>query len=183
MKKLLLFVPVLLLLVTVDTAQAQFDIGASYEMRSEVPENGFGIRVEKQIFEKLPLIKLRTRLHFSYFNQEASFSAAGQTFSTDLTTFDYGVALSGGISIGLVEPYAGLGLGAETFDLNADDVNNIGEDNENNIYWNTFIGARATIIPLIKPFVEYRYTNYELSSPDLQDDQNGRIMFGVYLSF
>lgn len=181
MKKLLLLIPILFILTFLTEAQAQIEIGASYELRSEEPKNGFGIRLEKGILEKLPLIKLRTRLHFSYFNEEISVSGGGQTFSTDLTSYDFGIALSGGVPIGLIEPYAGLGLGSETLDLSNDDFQNVGD--ESNIYWNTFIGARVTIIPLLKPFVEYRYSNYKLSSPDFSDDQNGRIMFGVYLSF
>ncbi|MFN1835403.1 porin family protein [Balneola sp. MJW-20] len=187
MKKLLFLIPILFFTVFMTDAQAQFEIGASYEVRDESPKNGFGVRVEKGIFEKFPLVNLRMRAHFSYFSESNNISGGNVSYSTDLTSYDFGLALTGGVPIGLIEPYAGLGLGSESFDLEVKDLQGVGADiqagDENNIYWNTFIGARVTIIPLLKPFVEYRYSNYKLSSPDLSDSQNGRIMFGVYLSF
>lgn len=192
MKRIL---PLTILLVAIFSATtfAQFEIGASYELRDEDPENGFGLRIQKGIFESLPVVNLGLRLHASYFSEENSIDPDNQSFSysQDLTHYDIGVAAIGGISLGLLEPYVGLGLGTENYERAIQDVqndpNNLAPESgdESSLYWNMLAGAKVTIIPLIKPFVEYRYSVTELEKPELDDvnSQTGRIMFGVSISF
>lgn len=166
---------------------AQLEIGASYELREEEPQHGFGLRIQKGFLEQLPLIDLGLRAHFSYFSAENSASEAGITYSRDLTNYDFGLAFIGGVNVGLMQPYIGLGLGSETVDIKPEDIGgvNISEEdrNESNIYWNAIVGAKVTVIPLIKPFIEYRYSNNSLSDPEVAKLSTGRIMFGVALSF
>ncbi|NGP89437.1 outer membrane protein [Fodinibius halophilus] len=168
------------------TANAQWSLGASYEIRDAEPKNGFGVRVEREILSKLPVINLGIRAHFSYFNENISYE--NQTYSTDITNYDYGVAAVGGVSVGPIDPYVGLGLGASTLDVTRENLGNVQkpqESNDNAIYWNGFVGAKVSIIPALKPFVEYRLedvSNYEDELNDI-DQSNGRLMFGVSLSF
>ncbi|MEX0720923.1 MAG: porin family protein [Balneolaceae bacterium] len=178
----------LTLIIFSTSAIAQIEIGASFELRNEDPESGFGLRIQKGFFEILPMVDVGLRAHFSYFREENQVDdSGGFSYSEDLTNYDFGIAAYGGVSLGLMEPYIGLGLGSETTDINVDYPLGAGpgpeEGEESNIYWNTFVGAKVTIIPLVKPFVEYRYSNKELGEPTLADAQNGRIMFGVNLSF
>ncbi|MDR9416946.1 MAG: porin family protein [Gracilimonas sp.] len=192
MKRIL---PLLVLIATFlsTPVMAQFEIGASYELRNEDPKNGFGVRIQKGIFESLPLVNLGIRIHGSYFSEENNVNPDNQTFSysQDLTNYDVGVAAIGGVSVGLLEPYVGVGLGTQNYQRAITDVQNnqLGavpeEGEENSMYWNILAGAKVTVIPLIKPFVEYRYSSSELEEPELQDvnAQTGRIMFGVSLSF
>jgi|AntRauTorcE11897_2_1112592.scaffolds.fasta_scaffold00236_16 opacity protein-like surface antigen len=175
------------------TTYAQFEIGASYELRDEDPKNGFGIRIQKGILDKLPIVNLGLRLHASYFSEENSIDPNNQSYSysQDLTNYDIGIAAIGGVSVGLLEPYVGLGLGTENYERAVRDIQNdpnsaapeSGE--ESSLYWNMLAGAKVTIIPLIKPFVEYRYSVSELEKPELDDvnSKTGRIMFGVSISF
>ena len=65
-----LFGVLMLATVTPDLVQAQWSIGASYEIREEAPKNGFGARVEREILKGLPLVNLSLRAHFSYFSDE-----------------------------------------------------------------------------------------------------------------
>jgi len=169
---------------------AQLEIGASYELRDEDPKSGFGLRIEKGILEKIPVVNLSLRAHGSYFSEENNVNPDNQSFSysEDLTNYDIGIAAVGGVSVGLIEPYIGLGLGTENYDKAVNDYNGLPGDrpeegDESNLYWNMFAGAKVTIIPILKPFVEYRYSNKELAEPTLAAAQNGRIMFGVSLSF
>lgn len=168
---------------------AQWSLGASYEIRNEEPKNGFGVRLERDILQKLPIVNLGLRAHFSYFNEENSLSREGITYSRELTNYDYGLAAVGGVSVGLVEPYVGLGLGSSTMDVNRDDLpENSPFDEENSdsaIYWNGFVGAEIKPIPLITPFVEYRLeqvSNYDDLGESIEEG-SGRFMFGVSLSF
>ncbi|MBD3616643.1 MAG: outer membrane beta-barrel protein [Gracilimonas sp.] len=189
--KRLITLPLLIVAIFSVSTYAQFEIGASYELRDEDPKNGFGLRIQKGIFEGLPIVNLGLRLHGSYFSEENNVSENNFSYSEDLTNYDVGIAAIGGVSLGLLEPYVGLGLGTQDYKRAISDVQNdpgnaapeSGE--ESSLYWNMLAGAKVTIIPMLKPFVEYRYSSYELEKPELQDvnSQTGRIMFGVSISF
>lgn len=166
---------------------AQTSIGASYEIRDEDPQNGFGVRLEREILQKLPIVNLSLRGHFSYFNEDISYD--DRTYSTDITNYDYGLAAVGGVSLGLLSPYVGLGLGSSTLDVNRENLPSgspLDEENDDSaIYWNGFVGAKVSPIPFIKPFVEYRLEDVSNYSDELSDikNSNGRLIFGVSLAF
>lgn len=190
--KQLLPLSIMMLGIFSTSSFAQFEIGASYELRDEEPENGFGVRIEKGILEKIPVVDLSLRLHASYFSEENNVDPENQSYSysQDLTNYDIGVAAVGGFSLGLLQPYIGLGLGTENYESvieNYSGPQSLEPDpaEDNNLYWNMLAGAKVTVIPLIKPFVEYRYINKSLDKPTVEElqTQNGRIMFGVVLSF
>lgn len=172
---------------------AQLEIGASYELRDEDPKSGFGLRIEKGILEKLPVVNLGLRLHGSYYSEENNVDPDGQTYSysSDLTNYEVGVSAIAGVSVGLLEPYVGLGLGTQNYERAIKDVQNDPGNSapesadESSMYWNMTAGAKVSAIPFIKPFVEYRYTTYNLEKPELQTvkDSNGTIVFGVSISF
>ena len=71
MKKVLPLIVIITALFSASTL-AQFEIGASYELREEDPKNGFGIRIQKGILSQLPIVNLGIRLHGSYFSEENS---------------------------------------------------------------------------------------------------------------
>lgn len=161
---------------------AQWGIGASYEMRSETPENGFGLRLERGILGKVPVVDLRLRAHFSYFNENADLSTGGGTVPAEITNYDYGLAAIGGVSLGLVKPYVGLGIGSTTFDAQYQGLPNPGSDSQ--FFWNALIGAEISAIPVLNPFVEYRLQPSD--EPDFSQDDlgsNGRLVLGVTLNF
>lgn len=192
MKKLL---PLTILIAALFSAStyAQLELGASYELREAEPESGFGLRIQKGILESLPVVNLGLRVHASYFSEENNVDPQNQSYSysEDLTNYDVGVAAIGGVSVGLLEPYVGVGLGTENYERAIQDVQNDPNNavpesgNESSLYWNVLAGAKVTIIPVLKPFVEYRYSAADLEKPELQDvkSKTGRIMFGVSLSF
>ncbi len=165
-----------------EMSKAQTSIGASYEIRNEDPQNGFGIRLERDIFQKLPVVNLGLRGHFSYFSEDNYVSDSGVTVG-DISAYDYGIAATAGISLGLVSPYVGTGVGAQTLDISSTD--------DSNIFWNGFVGANVSPIPVIKPFVEYRFQaadsfgslTQDANLSDIRDGNTGRLIFGVSLSF
>jgi hypothetical protein len=181
MKKYLFGVFLLGLMISItSTVSAQWSIGASYEIRSETPENGFGVRVERGFLNSLPLVDLNLRLHFSFFNEESSITAGSQTFSGDIQSYDYGAAATAGINIALLKPYVGLGIGSENFDFDSNDPS--ASFNEDNFYINGFGGVEVTLLPLIRPFIEYRISNLS-GAEDVSYDNVGRVAFGVNLRF
>lgn len=194
LKKILLAFASIALLVSAapQTASAQWSLGASYEIRNEEPKNGFGARIEREILGSLPLVNLGIRAHFSYFSDENNVDyndgSVSYSYSQDVTNYDYGLAAVGGVTVGPINPYVGLGLGATSLDVSRSDLPNNsafdGESSDSAIYWNGFVGAKLSALP-IQPFIEYRLedvSNYEEELRNVKSS-NGRMIFGVSLSF
>ncbi|WP_340106874.1 outer membrane beta-barrel protein [Rhodohalobacter sp. 8-1] len=189
-KTLLTFLSALLLLplTLTDTANAQWSIGASYEVRDEDPTNGFGVRIERGILSAVPIVDLGLRGHFSYFNESNDLTSEGVTFDQTIQSYDFGLAATGGVSVGLVKPYVGLGIGWDNSSLEySADAGDIGADirdefEADDFYWNGFIGAEVTIIPILNPFIEYRFTQIT-GRDDIDLDNVSRLALGVSLRF
>lgn len=162
------------------TAQAQWAVGASYEIRNEDPESGFGLRLERSFLQGVPLLDLGVRAHFSYFNDENNVSRDDFTFSRKIDVYDYGLAVLGGVKLGIVKPYVGLGIGNQQFKFNAD-IEEFDFD-ESSFYWNGFGGAEFTLLPVLNPFIEYRIANLT-STDDIEFDNVSRLAIGINLRF
>lgn len=185
----IIFSVVLLLPLTLtETANAQWSLGASYEVRDEDPANGFGIRLQRDILSAAPLVDIGVRAHFSYFNQSNSLTREGATSERDFETFDVGVAATGGISVGLVRPYVGLGMGWDNSSLEiSENVSGTGIESrepydKTDLYWNAFLGAEITIIPMVSPFIEYRFSQVS-DRGDINLHNVSRLALGVSLRF
>lgn len=164
---------------------AQWSIGASYEIRDKEPENGFGIRLERGLLGDAPVVDLRLRGHFSYFSKDNYAGEDGIEYG-QIENYDFGLAGVGGVSVGLLTPYIGVGLGSTTTDLKDAQLPSQGnEGSESKLFWNGFVGAELSPIPAVKPFVEYRLQAAQ-SFDELQesvDESNGRLIFGISLAF
>lgn len=181
MKKLLTIAGLSLLLsFSGITAQAQFSLGAAFEVRDEVPENGFGLRVEKGVLDQLPLLDLALRAHFSYFNESNELSINNVNVSRDVDVYDFGLAAIAGVKLGLVKPYIGLGVGNQNFSFDAD-PDQFSFD-ESSFYWNGFGGAEISILPILSPFIEYRITRLT-GTEDIDFDNVNRLAIGLKLNF
>lgn len=161
-------------------ASAQFAIGASYEIRDEMPENGFGLRVEKGLLPNMPVLDLNLRGHFSYFNETNSLSMEGVSFSRDVDVYDFGLAAVIGVNIGIVKPFVGAGIGRDRFKQSTEATGL--SYKEANFYWNAFGGAEVSILPFINPFLEYRISRFT-STDQLTFDNVNRIAIGLNFRF
>lgn len=163
-------------------AAAQWSIGASYEMREEDPENGYGIRIERDILKPIPIVDIGLRAHFSFFNEDNEFTRNNQSISGELQYYDYGLAATGGVSLGLLKPYVGLGIGKDDIEFKGDEGS---EDfSDTSFYWNGFAGAELSIIPKLHPFIEYRFQQAD-HPEDIETEfgSDGRLILGLSLSF
>jgi hypothetical protein len=73
--------------------------------------------------------------------------------------------------VGIIEPYAGLGIGSEEINITTDLISGLmdqsnpmllsilSQKTENNLYWNALVGAKISVLPVLRPFIEYRYTD------------------------
>lgn len=178
----------IMLFATPEQAAAQWSLGASYEVQNETPENGFGVRTERSILGQLPIIDLRMRAHFSYFSDDIGDDIRDDhnfpTSSDEIENYDFGLAAIGGVSVGLIKPYVGLGLGSQTVELSGNDVEDFNDGG--NIFWNALVGAEVSPIPMLKPFIEYRFESFDAfeDAEGLEyDSSKGRMVFGVSLFF
>lgn len=175
-------------LTITEDAEAQWSIGASYEVRDEEPTNGFGLRLQKNIFSTVPVVDIGLRGHFSYFNETNSLTRQGATYERDFESFDLGIAATGGISVGLVKPYVGLGIGWDNSTLEISEnisgttIENSEPYDKSDIYFNGFAGAEITIIPLINPFIEYRFSHIT-NREDVNLSNVSRLALGISLRF
>ncbi len=190
MKKLIFGFLALIVLTSfiTETASAQWGIGASYEIRNESPKTGFGLRVEREVLSVIPLINFQIRGHFSTFSEGNSVTRDNITFDREFEVYDFGAALVAGVNLGIVKPYAGAGLGSERFRFENNegiyfDSGIIDESfSETNFYWNGFGGAEVTLLPFLKPFIEFRYSRL-FDTDDIDFDNVSRLAIGVNLRF
>lgn len=183
-KVILAFATIALILSAIpQSVSAQMSVGASYELRDEEPISGFGIRIERALLEKAPIVNLGLRAHISYFNDNIILEESG--YSNDISNYDYGLAAVGGVSVGMISPYVGVGVGASTMEVSrAGSVNRPENSEDTSFYWNGLVGGKITVLP-IQPFVEYRLdeiSDYENELGDVERS-SGRLIFGVSLSF
>jgi len=97
----------------------------------------------------------------------------------------------------LIEPYAGMGIGSEEINITPNLISGLmdqsnpmlvsilSQKTENNLYWNALVGAKISVLPILKPFIEYRYTDSRLGKPRIEqiNPQVGRIIFGLVIKF
>lgn len=165
-------------------SHAQWNIGASYEIRQETPKNGFGLKIERPVLGAIPVVNLRMRAHISYFSEDFQGLNQLPQVNGNYKHYDYGLAALAGADIGFVMPYAGLGLGATTFDV---EFTNLPQgspleqtESDSKFHWNYFVGAEISPIPILHPFVEYRI--YNLDEPKFSDYSSGRLIIGLSLA-
>jgi len=159
-------------------ARAQWKFGASYQIRNKSPKKGFGFRLQRRILKVIPVVDLGLRAHFSYFNATNNISKSGVSVSRKLTFYDYGVDAVGGIPLGLLEPYVGMGIGANKYTIKH-------ENSGSRFFWNSFVGTSLTLIPVLHPFIEYRFipTKSPRFARNYNIDSHGRLILGLTLSF
>lgn len=182
---------------------AQLGIGFTYEKREiasqdlnkiGLAEYGFGVRIENDFNIRIPFMKFGWRMHASAFSAETSFSdqfndVIDQNISANI--IDAGFGLLGEIKMPLfANPYFGGGLGYEKQSLSySEEVECVTAPCPNietfvdgyGLYYNAVLGLKFSPIPLLKPFVEYRYTGYTTSKSILESP--GRLQLGVLLEF
>ena len=171
-----------------EDAEAQWAIGASYEIREETPQNGIGVRVERDILSAIPILDFSLRGHASFFNESTTVSRDGATVERDFESFDFGVAALAGVNVALLRPYVGLGLGMDSSSLNEEGTTDPRGYDSDDLNWNAFIGSYIRL-PIVSPFIEYRFSRTfdrdidNFDSDDFSRDNISRFAIGVSLRF
>lgn len=186
------FTSFLFFLLLADTQQikAQIGLGISYEIRDEKPTHGIGARLDYDVLQSIPLLSLTVRAHASYFSEvertEYVLSGLRTEVVKENVAYDVGASLLAGVSVAMVKPYIGLGLGMDssqffTFDARSGENRFVGISEEN-LYWNAFAGAEFVLIPIVSPFIEYRAVSI-VDPRNIDYTGFARVAFGIMLRF
>lgn len=173
-------------MIGLSDATAQWGVGASFERRNDDPQNGIGVHIEHDIVRFIPIVFIRSRAHFSYFTEESSRTIAGIAYSrSKVETYDYGAALYGGVNLGLLSPYVGIGAGSDKWNFYQNSNDSSPSSETSSFYYYGIAGVSISPIPFIKPFIEYRVANYNdiSAARDEIGEGNARFHFGVTLRF
>lgn len=183
---------------TYQQAEAQISIGASYEIRSRNPTNGFGIHLEKDLPLKLPLVAIGVRAQFSNFSEKNSVSGTSinnvrLSYDQKLNHYNLGLMALAKVKLGLLSPYVGLGIGTSHLQVKNTNLQEAllnggesGSKNKNSVYYEGALGASVTLLPMIHPFIEYRLqkNNFKnVINGFKTKDSSGIWAFGVSLQF
>ena len=188
-------------LLTINSANAQFALGGGLELREEEPKTGINLRLEKELEFSLPFVKFRGRVQGGFFTNdgiELSQNQLNQFSDPEINSYYAGANLLAEIGIPIpINPYGGLGVGYETITVKAGDATgnqsgNILDDSEGSGYIEATVGLKLSLLPLFKPFVEYRSVEpfsdldqfrNNVTSLNRDATANNRFVFGILLQF
>lgn len=176
-----------LLTIWSEYSYAQIGIGGGVDIRSEDPTNGYGLRLEYRIIELPPFVDFRVRAHGSYFFEEKLIQSEVNGLRSKLresnSAFDVGAAVLAGVNLGMIRPYAGLGLGVDSSEIGPrQSTTQYSGIKEENMFWNVLFGTELEIIPYVKPFFEYRFAQL-LNSRNVDFNEFERLSLGVIFRF
>lgn len=134
----------LMILILVEASFAQWEVGGSYSRRSEVPENGFGICVSRNLPFQWATIGFKVRAGVDLFRS----TEAAKKFLSE----DYYVDLIGTFFFRNVNPYFGLrtGLGHQ----------HINKFDENIFFLGVIAGMKFPLTELLHPYLEITSAKY-----------------------
>ena len=181
-------IPVLLILFIPQTSFSQWSVAGSFQLQDQDPTDGFGIHIERELLNPLPLLDIRLRAHGSRMGEDVEVSIEGSSLTQNITTWDFGLAGLAGVSSGVIRIYSGLGGGymrfeseAEEIDIDPELFDVIGEVDGSSFFWNFIAGFEFTPVPLVNPFFEYRFIS--VSDDDFGFSSLNRLSIGFTLDF
>lgn len=177
----------ILISVTANSAFSQIGLGVTYEIRDEKPTNGFGVHAQLALLN-LPMVSLSARAHYSNYSEDNSLTVSDVRYNQEIKSSEFGATAIVSVGLGFLSPYVGMGIGWQNFSVEsalADQIANefdIDVDNEENAakYFGV-IGAAVSPIPLLRPFIEYRYAG--ITKDNLGPSSHGTWVFGLQIRF
>lgn len=173
-------------LIFADVLSAQWGLGAAVEVRDQDPTSGVGVKLEREIFSKAPIVDLNLRAHFSWLYDGDGNGIVDdalnidEALNTEMNVYDYGFALVLGVKLGMVKPYIGGGIGREHYREGIG--GELSAHSEESFYWNGFGGAEIMLLPYLKPFIEFRYS--KLTDIDkINISEYNRLAIGITFRF
>lgn len=165
------------------TASAQMRIGFNYQLRNTIPKRGYGISLEPTVYRYKKLV-VDVRGFLGYFNHNGMQTLGDPTLPSD--TFNrnikYYVFGLGGVvryKFRYFDPFVSLGIGFNSYKVTSRGYVTI----KSSYLYNGSVGVEIEPIPVIKPFIEYRYTRSTVHDFQVQffkpNNSVGRLVVGI----
>lgn len=174
----------LILVICSDVVYSQWKAGASYNTKRDVPGNGFGVNIGRNMPFQWPLIGFMIRAGANLFTTNNELSDEENPPVRQLTQTNIHLNLLGTFYPRYVYPYAGIGFGFgslsfETRDSGTDEFLYTGST-KNYFFIEGLTGIRLSVIKNFYPFVEVRLVKYLTSFRNINSDISS-LQYGWYL--
>ncbi len=131
---------------------AQWEIGVSYLIKNEIPENGIGINVSRNLPYQWPAFGIKARAGVDLFRQQEVQTFNGISKESNFTSEDFHIEIIGNFFLRNISPYFGFGSGYGNINVN--------QLHDGSFLINFLAGLNLSINNFIKPYLEVRGFNY-----------------------
>jgi hypothetical protein len=142
----------LIILLIAPLAFSQWEIGASYKIKSDIPENGFGVYFSRNLPYQGATLGIKIRAEMNLFRQTENLlvNNVKQNFLSE----DYNLHIIANYFSRNFSPYFGFGLGYGELSVN-----------QVNVKWQSFVlslvaGSKFQIDNFAGPYIEFQGFNY-----------------------
>ena len=140
----------LIILLIAPLTFSQWEIGTSYKIKSDVPENGFGIYISRKLPYQGATLGINIRAEVNLFRQSENLSGTKRNFLSE----DYNLHIIANYYLNNFSPYFGFGLGYGELSVN-----------QVRTKWQGFVlslvaGSSFLTSSFINPYIEIQGFNY-----------------------
>ncbi len=167
----------LIVLIIAPLTLAQWEIGTSYKIKSDIPENGMGIHISRNLPFQRAAFGIKVRVEVNLFRQIETENKSGSSVEKNYQSEDYHLNLIGSFFFKNFSPYFGFGIGYEQIGFNQLSSRSL---------LLTLIAGLSFPTNFINPYIEIQGVNYFSdfdSSLDKQDISSFQFRGVVGISF
>ncbi len=180
----------LILLICSYPVYSQWQAGVSYNIKSSIPENGFGIAISKNLPFQWPLIGFMVRAEANLFGTNSVVSGEGNPIVENLMQTDIHLNVLGTFYPRYLQPYAGVGFGLSSliYETNDPDAEEFiyTKMRKNCFFMEGLAGFRLSFLRNFYPFIEVHAVRYFTSFRSINNDISSIqfcCRFGLNISF
>jgi len=131
---------------------SQWELGGSYKIKSDIPENGFGISISRNLPFQGPNLGIKVRAEVNLLRENAEVNFSGINEELKFLSEDYNLHIIGEYFFNNFYPYFGFGFGYGEL--------NSGRQNWQGFVLSVLIGSKFPVSKLINPYIEIQGYHY-----------------------
>jgi len=141
----------LIVLLIAPLTLSQWEIGVSYKIKNDIPENGMGIHISRNIPFQRAAFGIKIRAEVNLFRQMETENVSGCSIKKNYRSEDYHMSLIGSFYFRNFSPYLGFGIGYGQIGIN--------QLSSESLLLNLLIGLSFPI-NFISPYIGIQGVNY-----------------------
>jgi hypothetical protein len=130
----------------------QWQIGASFNFKNEIPEKGIGVNINRNLPFQRAAFGVKLRAGIDLFRQSGTETIDGRNVERSFKSEDYHIEIIGSFFFRNFSPYFGFGFGYSRININ--------ELNEGSLLFSLLAGLSIPINNFINPYIEIQAFNY-----------------------